>query len=129
MIMGMKMEVSESTVNGKLHHLLKLTYSSEFSFNLRPDVHFVNSIRSCCVWYENTCIHTHRVMMIMVSTSLGEAYSVTVGAISDLIMLGLAFLTVLIKTLKQTRNAYQAGKEEPSGVGVCVCADVCAPQE
>lgn len=91
MIMGMKMEVSESTVNGKLHHLLKLTYSSEFSFNLRPDVHFVNSIRSRCVWYEHTRIHTHIVMMIMVSTSLGEAYSVTVGAIADLIMLGLAF--------------------------------------
>lgn len=30
-------------------------------------------------------------MMIMVSTSLGEACSVTVGALSDLIMLGLAF--------------------------------------
>lgn len=91
MITGMKMEVTEGAANGGLHHLLELTYSSEFSFNLRPDVHFVNSIRSRRVWYEHTHIHMHRVMMIMVSTSLGEAYSVTVGAISDLIMLGLAF--------------------------------------
>ena len=91
MIMGMKMEVNESTVNGQLHHLLKSTYGSEFSFNLRPDVHFVNSIRSRCVWYEHMRTHTRGAMMIMVSTSLGETYSVTVGAISDLIMLGLAF--------------------------------------
>lgn len=87
----MKMEVSEVTANGQLHHMLKSTNSSEFSFNLRPDAHFVNSIRSRCVWYELTQIDTHRVMMIMVSTSPGKVYSVTVGAISDLIMLGLAF--------------------------------------
>lgn len=58
MIMGIKMEVSEGTVTGKLHHLLKLTYSSTFAFNLRPDVHFVNSIRSHCVSNEPT-VHTH----------------------------------------------------------------------
>lgn len=58
MIMGMKMGVSESTMNMKLHHLLELTYSSKFSFNTRPDVHFVNSIRSSCVWNEHTA-HTH----------------------------------------------------------------------
>lgn len=91
MIIAMKMEVSEGMVNGQLHHLLKSTYSSEFSFNLRPDAHFVNSIRSRCVWHEHTHIDTHRGMMIMVSTSLGKVYSVTVGAVSDLIMLGLAF--------------------------------------
>lgn len=87
MIMGMKMKVSESTVNGQLHHLLKSTYNSESSFNYS----YVNSIRPCCVWYERMHAHTRRVMMIMVSTSLGEACSVTVGALSDLIMLGLAF--------------------------------------
>lgn len=91
MIMGMKMEVSEVTLNGQLHHLLKSTYRSEFSCNLRPDARFVNSIRSRCVWFEHTHIDTHRAMMIMASTSLGKVYSVTVGAISDLIMLGLAF--------------------------------------
>lgn len=49
MIMGMKMKVSESTVNGQLHHLLKSTYNSESSFNYS----FVNSIRPRCVWYEH----------------------------------------------------------------------------
>ncbi len=90
----MKMEVSESTGNGQLHHLLKSTYSSEVSCNLRPDVHFVNSIRSRCVWHEHMSAHTHTHTYSNddnESTSLGEAFSVTVGAISDLIMLGLAF--------------------------------------
>lgn len=91
MIMGMKMEVSEATVNGQLHHLLKSTYRSALSCNLRPDVRFVNSIRSRCVRYERTRVHTHIVVMIMVSVSLGKVYSVTVGHISGLIMLGLAF--------------------------------------
>lgn len=68
----------------------------------------------------------HGAMMIMVSASPGGAHSVTAGAISGLIMLALAFLSVLIKTLKQARNAYQAGKEEPSGVVCLFTSCVCA---
>lgn len=93
MIKGMKMKVSESMVNGQLHHLLKSTYNSESSFNYS----FVNSIRPCCVWYEHmhththTHVHSHRVMIIMAGTSPGQTCSVAVGAISDLITLGLEF--------------------------------------
>lgn len=44
---------------GELHHLLKLTYSSEFYFNLRPDAHFVNSIRSHWARGMSTHARTH----------------------------------------------------------------------
>lgn len=53
--------------------------------------------------------------MIIVSTSPGEAYSDTAGVISMANYACFGVLTVLIKTLKQTRNAYEAEKRRALG--------------